>query len=97
MAHIPVPTHLQTRDKFLLGLTFGQVLLCACAVGGAWLGILALPVALPLRLAFASMVLLVGGALALVQPGGRSVDDWCFILAGYLVSARRLRYRKGGH
>ncbi len=96
MARIDVPTHLQTQDKFLLGLTFGQVLLCSCAAGGAWLAVLALPGALPVRLALAAVLLLVGFTLALIQPAGRTLDDWCCILAGYLGSARRLRYRKGG-
>lgn len=95
MARILVPTHLRTQDKFLVGLTLSQVLLCAVAVGAALVLWLSLPLAPMGRGGVALAVLVAGFVLALIQPGGRTLDDWAFILAVSLTHPRILRYRKG--
>ncbi len=95
MARIDVPTHLQTQDKFLLGLAFAQVILLLLAAGAAWLAWVALPLPFAERTAAALALLALGALLALLRPAGRNLNDWSFILAGFAGRPRRLRYRKG--
>jgi hypothetical protein len=95
MTRIDVPTHLRTRDKFLLGLSGVQVILCLGAVSAAWLCWLVLPWPLAVRVGLALVILGVGLLLALIEPAGRTLDDWAAIVAGYAARPRRRRYRKG--
>ncbi len=85
-----IPTHLNVEDTVLLGLTARQLAtLMACAALGyrLWTQWPALPV--PARAALAGACLLVGLMLALIRPGGRSLEQWGLAGLAYLAAPRR--------
>jgi hypothetical protein len=91
-----LPTHLQVEDVLIAGLTARQLLrlmIGASLAYGVWdqAGWLAQDV----RLAVAVVVAVIGVLFALLQPGGRPLDQW--LLAGvlFIVLPRRLAWRAG--
>src|ERR1700694_3313771 len=83
-----LPTHLQVEDVLIAGLTARQLLrlmIGASLAYGVWdqAGWLAQDV----RLIVAVVPAVVGGLVALLQPGGPPLDQW--VLAGVLVSCCR--------
>jgi len=91
-----LPTHLEVEDQLIAGLTARQLLRLAIGASlayGMWDQLPWLPDEVRLSLAG---VLAIGGVLfALLQPFGRSLDQW--LLAGvlFLASPRRLVWRPG--
>jgi len=80
-----LPTHLQVEDTLLFGLTVRQLLrlvVCASLAYGLWDQTPWLPA--PPRIALAAGLALLGLLLALLQPGGRPLDQW--ILAALLFA-----------
>jgi hypothetical protein len=90
-----IPTHLQVEDALIAGLTPRQLLRL---VGGAsiayavWDQLAFLPTGL--RAGVAGSAALFGVMFALVQPGGRPLDQWAFAAALFLVSPSRWRWRR---
>jgi hypothetical protein len=92
---IEVPTHLNVEDTLVLNLTARQLARVAAFASLAyalWDQAPALPVGL--RTVFAALLVLVGLLLALVQPGGRSLDHWAFAALAYSMQPRRLGWRR---
>ncbi|MGI9149248.1 MAG: PrgI family protein [Chloroflexota bacterium] len=91
-----LPTHLQVEDVLIAGLTARQLvrLMIGASLGyGLWDQAAWLPQ--ELRFGLAVTIALAGLLVALVQPGGRPLDQW--LLAGVLFMAlpRRLVWRPG--
>ena len=91
-----LPTHLQVEDVLIAGLTARQLLrlmIGAALAYGVWdqAGWLAQDV----RLGVAVVLAVIGVLFALLQPGGRPLDQW--LLAGvlFIVLPRRLVWRPG--
>jgi hypothetical protein len=97
MPHIyELPTHLQVEDVLIAGLTARQLLriMVGASLGyGLWDQAVWLPD--EIRLGLAAAIAIAGLTVALVQPGGRPLDQW--LLAGLLFVAlpRRLVWRPG--
>jgi PrgI family protein len=88
-----VPNHLNVQDTLFLGLTARQVatfMAFASPAYGLWDQLTGLP--LPVRGALAGLVVLAGIAFALLQPGGRPLDESAFAVFAYAVTPRRLRW-----
>ena len=86
-----VPTHLQTEDKVLLGLTFPQIVAIAAVVGlayGLWKQATFLPDG-AFRLVAAIIVSLLGLAVVAVRPGGRALPTVLFDLLRFALSPKR--------
>src|SRR6266851_7975219 len=91
-----LPTHLQVEDQLIAGLTARQLLrlMIGASVGyGMWDQVSWLPQ--ELRLTLALVLAVIGVLFALLQPGGRPLDQW--LLAGvlFIVLPRRLIWRPG--
>jgi len=91
-----LPTHLQVEDELIAGLTARQLLrlmIGASLAFGLWDQAVWLPQ--EVRLALAAVLAAAGLLLALLQPGGRPLDQW--LLAGllFIVLPRRLVWRAG--
>ena len=83
-----IPTGLAVEDRFIsygaFSLSFRQllVLVSGSAAGyGLWKGQDGLPLAL--RAGLAALPPLAAALVALVQPAGRPVEQWLFVLARY--------------
>jgi hypothetical protein len=90
---IEVPTHLNVEDTLLFGLTARQILRLVASLSiayGLW-DQADLPT--PIRATLAAGMALLGLMLALVQPGGRPLDQWAFAAAAYALVPRRLAWR----
>ena len=86
-----VPTHLQTEDKVLLGLTFPQIVAIAAVVGlayGLWKQAAFLPDG-AFRLGAAIAVGLLGLAMVAVRPGGRGLPTVILDLLRFALSPKR--------
>jgi hypothetical protein len=90
-----IPTHLSVEDKAVLGLTMRQLLTAAVGLALAYGAAGELPLPLPVRLAVASVVLVVGALVTLWRPAGRSLDVWAFVLLQYTAAARVAVWRPG--
>src|SRR5439155_16682914 len=91
-----LPTHLQVEDQLIAGLTARQLLrlmIGASLAYGLWDQAGWLPQ--DIRLALAAVLVVIAVLFALLQPGGRPLDEW--LLAGLLFVAlpRRLVWRPG--
>ena len=91
-----LPTHLQVEDQLIAGLTARQLLrlMIGASVGyGMWDQVSWLPQ--ELRLTLALVLAVIGVLFALLQPGGRPLDQW--LLAGllFVLLPRRLVWRPG--
>jgi len=90
MSRHEIPTHLNVEDAVLLGLSARQLatLMAGAALGyRLWLQWPTVPV--PVRAGLAGACLLVGLVLALVRPGGRSLEQWGLTAMAYLAAPRR--------
>ena len=88
-----VPNHLNVQDTLFLGLTARQAatfMAFASPAYGLWDQLTVAPLAV--RGALAALVVLAGAAFALIQPGGRPLDEWAFAVFAYTVTPRRLRW-----
>jgi hypothetical protein len=91
-----LPTHLQVEDQLIAGLTARQLvrlmLGASLAYGAydqaAWLHDEA-------RLVLAGVLTTVGVLFALLQPGGRPLDQWLLAAVLFMVLPRRLTWRAG--
>jgi hypothetical protein len=91
-----LPTHLQVEDVLIAGLTVRQLvrLMIGSSLSyGVWDQAVWLPQ--QVRLPLAVILAAIGILFALLQPGGRPLDQW--LLAGVLFLAlpRRLVWRSG--
>ena len=91
-----LPTHLQVEDQLIAGLTVRQLLrlvIGASLAYGVWdqAGWLAQDV----RLAVAVVLAVIGVSFALLQPGGRPLDQWLLAAVLFVVLPRRLVWRPG--
>jgi len=91
-----LPTHLEVEDRLIAGLTARQLLrlvIGASLAYGVWDQLPWLPQ--EARLAVASVLAITGLMFALLQPGGRPLDQW--LLAGllFVLLPRRLGWRPG--
>ncbi len=81
-----IPTHLNVEDKSFWGLSARRFMYLAAGLAGAytlWNQWPELPLAA--RAAVAAACLLLAAALALVQPQGRGLEEWLFVLLHYLA------------
>jgi hypothetical protein len=86
-----VPNHLNVQDTLFLGLTARQVatfMAFASPAYGIWDQLTIAPLAV--RGALATVVVLAGIGFALLQPGGRPLDEWAFAVFAHVVSPRQL-------
>jgi hypothetical protein len=89
-----VPTHLNVEDTLLLGLTPRQLVRLAAFTSlayGLWDQVTVIP-PIP-RILAAGLLALIGALVALVQPGGRALDQWAFAGLAYALSPRRFTWR----
>jgi hypothetical protein len=89
-----LPTHLQVEDDLIAGLTARQLLrlmIGASLAYGLWDQAVWLP--REVRLPLALMLAIGGLAFALLQPGGRPLDQWLLAGALFAVLPRRLVWR----
>lgn len=90
-----LPTHLGVEDKAIYGLSLRQIMLLALGITGAyacWSQWSALPGGV--RLAGVLVCLLGAVLLALLRPGGRTLEDWGFVMLQYLAQPRRCVWRR---
>src|SRR5215831_13831362 len=90
---IEVPTHLNVEDTLLFGLTARQILRLVALLSvayGVWDQV-DLPT--PIRASLVVLLALLGVTLALIQPGGRPLDQWVFAAAAFVLVPRRLAWR----
>jgi PrgI family protein len=90
-----LPTHLQVEDTLIVGLTARQLLrllVGASLAYALWDQTITLPT-LP-RLGLSVGLALFGLLLALVQPGGRPLDQWLLAAALFLLLPRRRVWRR---
>ena len=102
-----IPTHLEVEDRILFGLTLRQgiVVLVGLSIGYslyAQLGSLPWPDGggggaghppLALRVAVALLPALLALAVAVVQPAGRTLEEWLFALARYAALPKQYTWR----
>jgi len=88
-----VPTHLNIEDKAFAGLTMRQLMVVIIGLAFAYAAMGELPLPLPVRLAAGALVLLTTAAFSLWQPGGRSLEDWAFVLLRYAAVPRVVVWR----
>jgi PrgI family protein len=90
-----VPNHLNVQDTLFLGLTARQVatfMAFASPAYGVWDQLTIAPVVV--RGALVGLMVLLGVAFTLVQPGGRPLDEWAFAVLAYVVTPRRLHWQR---
>ena len=90
-----LPTHLQVEDHLIAGLTARQLvrlMISASLAYGVWDQ--ATWLAPAPRLAFAAVLACTGLVFALVQPAGRSLDQWLLAGALFLALPRRLVWQR---
>ena len=88
-----VPTHLNIEDKAFAGLTMRQLMVVIIGLALAYAAMSELPAPLPVRLGVGAFVLLTTAAFSLWQPGGRSLEDWAFVLLRYVAVPRVVVWR----
>jgi hypothetical protein len=92
-----LPTHLQVEDVLIAGLTARQLirLMIGSSLSyGVWDQADWLPH--EVRLGVAVVIAVAGLLFALLQPGGRPLDQWLLALVLFSVPPRRLTWRPGG-
>ncbi|MGI9146154.1 MAG: PrgI family protein [Chloroflexota bacterium] len=89
-----LPTHLLVEDQLIAGLTARQLLrlvIGASLAYGFWDQVPWLPD--EVRLVLAIVLAIVGVLFAVLQPGGRSLDQWLLASLLFVVLPRRLVWR----
>ena len=89
-----LPTHLQVEDQLIAGLTARQLLrlvIGASLAYGVWDQVPWLPQ--ELRLALAGALAATGLLFAVLQPGGRSLDEWLLAAVLFVALPRQLVWR----
>lgn len=90
-----IPTHLGVRDRFLYGLTMGQLALLLLGASSAWATWSDWPtVPASLRAGVALATLLFTLVLALVRPGARGLVAWALVLLRYAATPKRSVWRR---
>jgi hypothetical protein len=90
-----VPTHLNVEDTLLLGLTPRQLVRLAAFTSlayGLWDQVTVIP-PVP-RVLAAGLLALIGALVALVQPGGRPLDQWVFAGLAYALAPHCFTWRR---
>src|SRR5438270_1983701 len=89
-----LPTHLQVEDNLLLGLTARQLVRLAVGASLAY-EVWDVGSAFPsgLRLALTACLVVSGLLLALLQPGGRPLDQWVLAIMVFAILPRRRIWR----
>jgi hypothetical protein len=90
-----LPTHLDVQDTLLFGLTARQLVRLAVGASIAyaiWNQTAALPPALRGTLTVGAAI--IGLLLALLQPGGRPLDQWLFAALQFCLLPRRRLWRR---
>ena len=90
-----IPTHLQVEDALIAGLTPRQLLRLVAGASGAyavWDQLAFLPTGPRAGVAIGAALL--GVVFALIQPGGRPLDQWVLAAAVFMVSPCRWRWRR---
>jgi hypothetical protein len=90
-----LPTHLDVQDTLLFGLTARQLVRLAVGASVAyaiWYQSAALPAALRGGLTVGAAI--IGLLLALLQPGGRPLDQWLFAALQFCLLPRRRLWRR---
>jgi hypothetical protein len=91
-----LPTHLQVEDVLIAGLTARQLvrlMIGASLSYGVWDQ--AAWLQQELRLALALVLAVTGVLFAVLQPGGRPLDQWLLAAALFVALPRRLTWRPG--
>jgi hypothetical protein len=91
-----LPTHLQVEDVLIAGLTARQLvrlMIGASLSYGVWDQ--AAWLQQEFRLALALVLTVTGVLLAVLQPGGRPLDQWLLAAALFVALPRRLTWRPG--
>jgi hypothetical protein len=92
-----LPTHLEVEDVLIAGLTARQLvrlLVGASLAYGVWDQVVWLPDLV--RVGLAAAIAVAGLLIALVQPGGRSLDQWLLAALVFVALPRRLTWRSSG-
>jgi hypothetical protein len=91
-----LPTHLQVEDVLIAGLTARQLLRLVVGASLAY-GVWEQAVWLPqeVRLAAAAVLIVIGILVALLEPGGRPLDQWLLVGMLFVALPRRLVWRPG--
>ena len=96
-----IPTHLNIEDRAFAGLTMRQLMVVIIGLGLAYAAVSELPLHVLVRLATGVAILGTTAAVSLWQPGGRSVEDWAFVLLRYIAVPRvavwRVRSSRADH
>jgi hypothetical protein len=89
-----VPTHLNVEDQLLFGLSARQ-LVRVMAAGSIAYGLWDQATLLPdsVRAVFAGFVAVFGLAVAVLEPGGRPLDQWILAATLYLLLPHRFGWR----
>ena len=88
-----IPTHLDTPDRILLGLTLRQMLVLAAGIATSfWLGNF---LGWPLGFAIAAPGGLITFSVSFIKPGGRGLEDWALAIARYMLTPRIYSWRPG--
>lgn len=89
-----IPTHLTVEDTVFFGLTVRQVLFLVSGFAAGyqlWTQWPALPLAL--RLAFAATCLVIAGAMALIRPQDRGLEEWAVVGLRYALVPKQTVWR----
>jgi PrgI family protein len=96
MARYDVPTHLETEDTLLFGLTVRQVLLIAlgATIGyNVWQTLQHQHASPVLALVPALLCPVIAFLVTTLAPAGRPLEQWLFIIARYLAMPRYAVWR----
>ena len=91
-----IPTHLGVEDRAFAGLTMRQLMTVGVGFALAYSAGNDIPLPELLRLALAAVIAAAAVALTLCRPGGRSLDDWAFVLLRYGALPRLFVWRPQG-
>jgi PrgI family protein len=89
-----IPTHLQVEDALIAGLSPRQLLRLVAGASIAyavWDQLTFLPTAV--RAGLTAVAAVLGVVFALVQPGGRPLDQWALAAFMFILSPKHWRWR----
>lgn len=88
-----IPTHLNVPDRFLLGLTAKQAMQLIATASGSYGLLQQHDLPLELRVAGAGISVLMGLVTALIQPGGRALEEWALLIALHIATPAHMVWR----